>query len=190
MMTSLKENQVPTSILEHLSPIYQTKTSQGGHILDQPSLGMLEFYPAGYTKPDANGLQRQLAYEKLYTVAKNWDKEDLLYPFGKEDCQILLIKEPTNKFDPNAIRVVMNIRGKLVKKWDPPYTNIDLGYVPMKISQMVTKNMGMIGKSTILRVSKNIHEKYYSAKIVVKYGPGGIATVDKNDTRFYALLDE
>jgi hypothetical protein len=182
------EKTSKTSALGLSSAHYLTKTSEKGSILDQPELGLLEFYPAGYTKPDKENNDRQVVYQALYEEAVRRDKEEQLYPLGKEGHDIVLIPDFDNPHDKHAMVVRLVVFGEK----DPLYrfNGRDIGFVPMKITSALAPNRGMISQGRILKVRNGVHAKYFSAKVVLSYGER-FSTLDRTSAvRFSSLLED
>lgn len=184
-MTSRNSNlrALAAIITKNKSPLgasssqYQIKKKQKGNILDTPKKGLLELYPSGYTKPSPRekNAPRQNTYRKIYEIAQSLGKEGKLYPFDKQgDHYIDLQPEIDNPHDSNAIFIILK-----AKKGSHLYelNEKDLGYIPMKISKLVKVNIRMFTGGAILKVRKNVHNKYWQCKIVLSY----------NDTLFVPL---
>lgn len=171
------------------SQFYEVKTKQNGGIQDTPTKGTLEVYPAGYTKfSEKDDEHRQDLYQKLWEESVTSHSEEKLFPFGKKDHWIELVPNPENKFDPNAIHVVFRATP------ESPLAQLngrDMGFIPMKISKMLKKNIKLINGGKILKVRSNFHKKYYTAKIVLGYGDTTFSSLDKTTmARFTAILNE
>jgi hypothetical protein len=184
-----KEAGTSNSPLGIHSSAYRVKTSEKGSILDNPDLGLLEFYPAGYTKPDKDGQSRQEVYQAMYEDAVTRSKEEQLYPLGKDSHDIILVPDFENPYDKNAMAVrlvVFNDSDPLYK-----YNGADIGFVPMKISAVLAPNRGMIKQGRILKVRNAVHAKYYSAKVVLSYGNQKFSSLDlTSNIRFTAIMEE
>lgn len=177
------------SVLGSLSEFYRTKSQQRGSILDLPDRGQLELYPAGYTKPsERDNCSRQDIYKELWQAAVVLNTENESYPLGKKGHNIILIPDPSNEHDPNAIHVILQTAE------GTPLSHLngkDLGYVPKKINIQILQNMNMINGGRILKVRSKFHEKYWTAKIVLGYGDMTFSAVSKTTlNRFAAILDE
>ena len=168
---------------------YKVKASEKGSILDQPELGLLEFYPAGYTKPDQQGNSRQEIYQVLYEMTVASFKESQLYPIGKDTHNVALFTDFDNPHDKCAMTVhleIHNITSPLYR-----FNGRDIGFVPMKISHVLAPNRQMISQGRILKVRNAVHGKYYSAKVILSYGDTKFSGLDRtSSTRFSSIMDE
>jgi len=159
------------SILEDLSWQYQKSDS---FIFDDIKKQILYIYPAGYTQMffkkrlDIEGVScceqvnRQELFKKLYRQA-----DGQLFPF--EDCRydLYLEHDPKNKYDKDAIKIV------LTAKDDPDaeyWIDYFIGFVPAKINKVVLKNMYSIEDIRILSVANNLNDKFYCTRIAISYG--------------------
>lgn len=154
-----------TSPLEHQSIYFR----RGMHhnVIENPQKRTLIIHPAGYTKYSTmDGINRQKIHSDLYTLAKEFGAVYSEFPFGSQYYSILLKKEPDNKYDPFAIKIMMDSS-------DSSYLsdthNLELGYIPSSISEQVSKNFSMFDKGQILTVNKNIHDKFYNTAVIFKY---------------------
>jgi hypothetical protein len=188
-MKMMKEIQATTnSPLGARSTFFQVKRSENGNILDQPKKGLLELYPAGYTKLGKKGRSRQHALKNIFEAAVVLKTEDQLYPFGKEGHIISLEEEPTNSFDPNAIRIILTAeRDHSLFPW----SGWDLGYVPMKITSLLKPNLAMINGGRILKVRQNVHGKYWQCKVVFGYSDIAFTNLpSRSAARFAAIMGD
>ena len=189
MTKPVAEAKSSPSPLGAQSSAYRVKTSEKGSILDNPELGLLEFYPAGYTKPDKMGGSKQDIYKALYETAVSRNKEAQLYPLGKDTHNVLLIPEFDNPHDPNAM--IVRLTGFDDDKELAQWSSRDLGYIPMKISKVLAPNRGMITQGRILKVRNAVHGKYYSAKIVLSYSNEDIfSPMDITSSRRFSFILE
>lgn len=188
------------SPLGDLSYLYKTKEASKGSILDNPSDGLLELYPAGGTYRAASGHMRQEFYRVIHEAAVKLGTEAGNYPFGLHDHEVSLIREPTNQHDQYAVKIVFECDPKLL-----PYSSLtpfpwDLGYVPRKISEKIFKNRDMITGGKILKTRQNVYKKYYMAKVVFSYrtdvdhfydpAASGVFLNEEAEDRFSALVLE
>lgn len=178
------------SILGITSKLYLGPYTEDSGIKDNPRLKELEFYPAGFTHISKFNKtpfgQRQSVYSHIWMIAVNLRTENRLYPFKESELSITLKPDPTNVFDKNAIHVMLhaNPNGVLQKFKDP----IDLGFVPMKISKAMAPNLDMFVKGDILQVKNKVHDKFYTAKIIISYGE---KIGERNDfNRFTTILED
>ncbi len=188
-MTNLMNQLTKNSVLGNQSSLYLTKSNERGSILDMPSKGLLELWPAGYTHPSNRDNQsRQSVYADLWERAVVDCTENDLYPFGKEGHNIVLEPDPNNEHDGNAIHVVFKAApGSPLAHLD----GRDLGFIPKKINTMILKNMDMINGGRILKVKSNFHKKYYTAKVILGYNDTTFSPLSKSTiNRFRAILDE
>lgn len=185
-MTEIKEI---TSPLGDLSKLYLTKSSSGGGILDVPSRGIIELYPAGYTKPsNRDGCTRQHVHKALWEFAVSKNMEETAFPFGQGSHHITLLHDPDNQFDKNAIHLILNTPVDSILR---PLHGKDLGFIPMRINAQLLKNIETIGSGRILKVKSNFHHKYYAAKIVLAYGNTSFDPPSTRSlSRFSAILED
>jgi hypothetical protein len=179
------------SILGEKSNLFCTKTQEGGGILDVPSAGTLEFYCAGYTKPDDHGTNRQEWHQRIYAESVKRDTEDRLMPLPMEEYQINFIHDKDNKFDINraALKIILTPLSMELKKVFS--CRVDLGFVPQRINASVLKNQSMINNIKILKTRESFHDKYYTTKLIVAYGHNRLGLKDiQNALRFCDMLDE
>lgn len=181
-----------TSPLGHASQLYRTKRNETGSILDVPEKGLLELYPAGYTKPsNRDSLNRQDVYKQVYESAVMKGVESNLYPFEKDSHNIILLPDPNNPYDTNAIHLILEVKDTSSPLYD--LNGRDLGFIPKKINQNILQGMEIINGGRILKVKCNFHKKFYGAKIVFAYGetnwcsrPGGTMSL----SRFSDILED
>jgi len=188
-MTTIKR----TSPLGSASNIYLVKSNEHGAILDQPAKGLIELYPAGYTKPDRDGESRQKSYGIIYNTAVSLETEENLYPFKKETHKLVLLPDPLNPFDARAIHIILRANNKSpLHRLD----GADLGFIPKKINTYILNALTNPDKvqllsGRILKVKANFHKKYYSAKVIFPYGGNSF---DRASTislsRFSHILEE
>lgn len=176
------------SPLGDASSIYQTKKQETGSIFDRPSLGLLELYPAGYTKPsERDGHNRQETHNTLWSLAVHGKVEDNFYPFEKNNHSVILIPDVGNKFDPHAINLILQVTDIN----SPLYCldGKDLGFIPMRISKYISRNKNMIHKGMILKVKSNFHKKFCGTKIMFTYGDPIQHMKDHTLSRFSMIME-
>ena len=181
------------SILGPKAREYTTRSAQNGHILDIPAEGVLELYPAGFTKPVGKGqwkgTNRQAVYRTIYETALNLQKEGQDFPFGKGSGHYVELEpEESNPHDPNAISVVLYAdQGHPLHHLD----GADLGYIPMRISDVVKANLRMFRHGKIVYVRNMVHKRHYGARVRLYYGdqclPKSKSLLSK---RFRAIMEE
>lgn len=155
-------------------------------ISDHHEQCLLEVCPRAFSRPDLNGQDRQAAYKAMYEAAAALNIQDKDYPFGWTQTYVDLVPEPTNKHDPNAIRIILRATKKSPLY---QYNGADLGYIPQKISYAVTQHLKRINCVLIKEVYQQVHSKYYLCKIAMGYDWNKLA--DPNvPTRFLGLLDD
>lgn len=152
------------SILEN-ALIRQNTLSQL-RAVDQPQLGRLDFYPAGYTKNN-----RQASYFKLYAHVQGENKLSEKFPLGRETHRIAFVHERKNKHDVNAIRIWLVLTSQqLIRNInDDNGTTLDLGYVPAVLAKDLVKKLPIIQHGLIYKVVKWWDDKFYIAKISLFY---------------------
>jgi len=181
-----------TSILGHASQLYRSKRNETGSILDSPEKGLLELYPAGYTKPsNRDGQSRQELYKALYEIAVSKGAEGNLYPFEKDTHNITLLPDPSNPFDEHAVHLILE-----VSNVNSPLYHLngrDLGFIPKKINQNILRGIDIFNGGRILKVKCNYHKKFYGAKVILAYAdthfdarPGMVMSL----SRFADILEE
>lgn len=173
------------SILNALAPAYKMKTAQNSSILDNPEEGRIELYPAGFTHLSSrDGRSRQKLFQDLWEKALFLGKETLIYPFGK-DHSIALVPDPHNKYDPNAIHLILRAGHKSVlSSWN----GLDMGFIPKKINEPILENIEKIHTGYILKVRDGVHHKHHVAKVVLFYGEKRKS--NPGLARFMAILEE
>jgi len=185
----MTEKTVRTSVLGDASQLYQVKSNAQGAILDQPERGLLELYPAGYTKPsNRDNVSRQEVFKSIYELAVSKGIEENSYPFEQNTHNITLLPDPANPFDKNAIHLILN-----APKGSPLnfLNGKDLGFIPKKINTNILRNIELINGGRILRVKCNFHKKYYGAKIIFAYGPNTFEPASTLSlSRFSAILED
>ena len=188
--TTMEKTKTDKSPLKAKSSLYWIKKNSRGSILDQPDKGLIEIYPAGYTKPsDKDGVSRQDVHKKIYDTALSLKTENQLYPFGRQGSHFIeLIPESDNQHDPNAIAIVLRAY---------PESSLhhldrrDLGYIPMKISSAVKKNIRMFTGGAILKVKAEVFGEYWQCKLVLSYGEAVFTPLEPvARNRFSAILGE
>ena len=145
-----------TSPLGNLSRDYQpVDETTSGLIVDNVAKNELLLYPAGITKYDGE-TPRQITYKYL------WDCGSKVLT---DRFKVYLVPEPTNKYDKNAIRI------QLVTRLDNGLDiTSNLGYIPAKLSTVVTLHLDMFVKpGRIIKVRNDYYDKFYAAKIALPY---------------------
>lgn len=174
------------SILSSTPKRFLEKNASNGYIQDYPELGLLEFYPAGYTK---GGRQEILC--SLWNAAADLSREDQDIPFSRRTHTITLVPEPNNPHDRYAMNVFLRVKSpSLKKKLSLDETSVNIGYVPKKINRYVLENKHMITGGYILRVREKVHDKYYSCKVVITYTKEVKTIRSMSLSRFSAILGE
>lgn len=158
--------------------------------MDQPNKGILELYPAGYTKPSTfDKVSRQEVHKAIYRIACDFGTEDQLYPFGKTGTHnIELVPIANNLYDPNAtmIRLIADPNSLLGH-----LNGRDLGFIPMRISEMVKRSIAMFTGGAILKTREEVFGKYCQCKIILSYGEVKFASLDRTArNRFAAIMGE
>lgn len=178
-------NQSP---LGSASQFYQVKKQSQGSILDIPNKGLLELYPAGYTKMSyRDNISRQDTYKRVYELAVQNTVEDQLFPFGKDDHNIELVPDPESPYDTNAIHVILRTSGGPLAELNGK----DLGFIPRKINQNILQHIELIHGGRIYKVRANFHKKYYTAKVVFGYGANTFGKLSLSSmARFASILEE
>lgn len=172
------------------SHAFREKKKSRGAIHDQPDKGVLELYPAGFTKPStADGVSRQEVHRLIWEAAVWRGTEDQLYPFGKQGTHsIELVHVLDNQFDPNATMI------RLVADPDSPLHSLDgrdLGFIPGRISGPVSKNISMFTGGAILKTRAEVHGRYWQCKVILSYGEALFAPLDRTArNRFAAIMGE
>lgn len=176
------------SPLGDASQFYQVKKQSQGAILDIPDKGILELYPAGYTKPsNRDGISRQETYQLIWEAAVQLQSEEELFPFGKDNHNVRLLHDPENPYDKNALHLILEAKdGPLVA-----LNGRDLGFIPKKINQNVLRGINLIHGGRIFKVRSKFHTKYYSLKVVLGYGANTFSKLSVTSlSRFAAILEE
>lgn len=156
------------SPLGGLSKHYLEKSVSKKSIIDDPDLGQLKVYPAGYSQPSKiDSINRQITHESLFEIATKLNTEKELFPFIHHEHNILLVSEPDNIYDANAIRIIIvspkdSILSKLNGK--------ELGYIPKCVSYAISHNIDLISSGSIFKVRTGFYKKYYTTKVVFQYG--------------------
>lgn len=177
-----------TSPLGGMSIYFREKTRQTGAILDNVEDSLLELYPAGYTKPSKQDkVSRQKVHELLFKEAQKLSTEGQLFPFDACYHNVILVPEPDNGFDTNAIRIVLQAHGGQLAIAHGK----DLGYVPKKISRQVAQNIALFTEGRILKVREKFHDKYYTTKVILGYGNHKfVSHAEQSLERFIGLLED
>lgn len=178
-----KANESP---LGSLSVHYLT---QKDGILDNPSSGYLELYPAGYTKQRLDGKSRQDLHRQLYSRVQDQyilshgstpptAMTKLFIPTSMaSDFPIKLVREHNNEYDPNATRILFL------------HTGEELGYVPKKISNYIASFLNWFYNGEIVSVRRDYHGKYFTSKVRLYY-TNPIVEITHKYHRFMTLMDE
>jgi len=172
------------------SQTFQEKKNSKGAILDQPDRGTLELYPAGFTKPSLmDGVSRQQVHKAIYEQAQKLGTSEDLYPFGKTGTHsIQLVPLHDNEWDPNATMI------QLVADSDSPLAHLngrDLGFIPLKISSLVKRNISMFTGGAILKTRAEVYKRYWQCKVILSYGEAQFAPLDRTArNRFAAIMGE
>lgn len=178
------------SPLDSLAPLYLVKQSSTAGIQLDVNEHTLEFYPRGYTKfSDRDCAPRQHTLKKLWELAVSLRKEAELYPFGAVQHNIRLVPDVANPKDRHALHVVLEApyKGSRLQHLD----GFDLGYVPLRISKPIKRNIDMINGGRILKVRANWHKKFYTVKVMIGYNEKFKTLTDIGDTiRFTDMMDE
>jgi len=191
-MKKVELTRTATSPLGSASQLYRTKKNETGSILDQPERGLLELYPAGYTKPsNRDNCSRQDLYKQLYELAVSLGTEEHLYPFEKDSHNITRLHDPRNIHDMNAIHLILDIAS--IQSPLLFLSGRDMGFIPRRINANIIIRMKLINGIRILKVKCNFHKKFYGAKVVIAYGNtsfnpriGGSMSLD----RFTNILED
>lgn len=164
---TVKSQIVQPSLLGDLSSLYLIKKSETSGILDLPKEAQVELYPAGYTfRSERDNISRQQTYQELYEIAINLEVEDDINPFGTINHTLELVHDPLNKFDVNALHIILKAKTGPLQYLD----GRDLGFIPKKINPQVLSNKHMVSGGFIRKVRRGVHKKYFNAKVVVRYG--------------------
>jgi hypothetical protein len=178
----------PQSPLGDASVHYREKKNSNGGIVDNVEMGQLEIYPAGYSQPSRrDGGNRQKAHEKVYERAVQLGTHEELYPLKGECHNVVLVPEPDNPYDANAVRVVLQGTA------GTPLEDVggkELGYIPKRISALISRNIDRISRGKIMKVRSGFHNKYYTTKVAFLYGPREFQSSEEKDlTRFSDLFE-
>jgi hypothetical protein len=170
--------------LGSLARLYLKKTSSNAGILLDPETYTLEFYPAGYTQiSKRDKVSRQIIYQKLWEKAVSDRQEDETYPLSQTKHVLKLVYDPYNSKDTNAVQILIGLPNSCD-------LDIDLGFIPKRISKVVRKNIDMFSGGRILKVRANWHKKYYTAKVILGYNDVFATTEDSYTERFIDMMDE
>ena len=162
------------------SQLYRDKKSETAGIIDAPEVGTIEMYSAGYTKHNRTGQSRQEAHLILWSAARQLGKSPTtLWPFNSSQYKIELVPDITNEFDPNAVSIIFSGELKMPEGSTIFKGNLDLGYVPMRISKHIKANLDKINTGKVLKVRSEYHGKYYTTKVIFGYNN---TTFDSNIT--------
>jgi hypothetical protein len=158
-------------------------TKPEGHIYENLSAKVVEFYPAGYTQKfirpyknisgAAEEVNRQEFYQQLYEEAADINRESEVFPFENYEYKIDFVREPNNKYDPFALRVSISTPNN--NYWNDYHA----GYVPARINQLLLANIERISDIQILSVIDNLNDKFYCARIGLGYDGTVLNTLGK-----------
>lgn len=175
----------PISILEELSKFFQIDDlseeeqeelySEG--IVDFPDEQYMLLIPAGYSKPDNSGNNRQEHYKKIADMSKG---RVLRNVFNKLTTDIYLEHDKNNKFDQYAIKIYMN----------HAFKNMELGFIPKRINKKILKNIDAILNIELYGVFKKSNTNLYYVMIRINYDENLINKNFLMQQRFASLLEE
>ncbi len=140
-----------------------------GQIYDNVKSSILSLWPAGYSQsflrpckniPDAcEKINRQELFKALYKVAESQGTELERWPLKEYSYKIHLEHEPTNRWDENAIKIMLvSDEGKCC-----------MGYIPSKINSVLLENLERIDSIQIETVTDTLNKKFYCAKLEIFY---------------------
>lgn len=142
-----------------------------------------EFYVAGYTKKWGQiPLQpnHALLFSDAWAVHKRPGVQmeaEYTFPFGYQEpvSNVELRPEPTNKYDKNALLVVVHHPSNIEEYLEGTNLNtheLVLGYVPASISRIVRYSLDKIKPGWVKRVRQVHNKKHYSTKVAIPWVPG------------------
>jgi len=186
------------SPLEELSEAYSSNLdslddSWEQKIVDDTKNQILYIVPAGFSQRNKEGRERKLHYKSLYKKAISFNVEKKLNPFGMDSHSVILQREPSNKYDKNAIRIGIRFDDyNKTPQWFQPQVWQDMGYVPKIASRLLNKNFNMLRHGTILSLHALYDKDLYFARVAIPYGKPVEASMFKkcNTRRFDAILEE
>ena len=164
-------------------------------IIDHPEQQCIEFYPAGFSKPTSQNKSRQLLHSWLWDITVNNMVTGVKYPFGKDTHNIILVPEPTNKYDPYAIKVEFRALNTTngVRVFNTSQHNyntfFELGYVPRSISKTFSKHLDTITSGEILCVEDKVYGELYRTKVIFHYTVPEIVTLPLLDLNYRDRLN-
>lgn len=141
-----------------------------------------EFYVAGYTKTCKN-VSVQPNHVLLFNDAFELQKrshskleQEYLFPFGQRNpmTTVELVPQPDNAYDSNALIVVASHPMNILEYEDGTNTKksqLILGYVPAKISRIVSHNLHKLKSGWIKKVRTVHNQKTCSTKIAIPWQP-------------------
>lgn len=175
-------------LLSSLSPFYTLPNPKNAGILLKPIFKTLEFYPRGYTEMSIkDGINRQDTLKYLWDLSVFNSTEEEDFPFSQLDHNIVL--ECINFLIPNCIRITIQSSNPQSRFF--PLHNRELGWVPQRISRVLSQNLDMITGGRILKIKANWHKKYYTSKIILGYdGKFQACGGRKDGARFSNIMDE
>ena len=181
-----------TKVTEYdlLSSNYRSK-----RIIDDPENHILYIIPAGFSQRINGEKHRSEYYRAIWEQCVYLQTENELFPLGKEDHLITLVKEPENRHDPYAIKIGIEFKqevpeqvipGKFKrKKWQ------DIGYIPKVISKTIHQNIDNIKKGHLINIYAESPKNIYFGRVALFYGEEHkIVSVDHSNQRFAAILEE
>lgn len=179
--------------LEELSEAYKYKGLKSlteeweQKILDDRENEILYIVPAGFSQSQ----DRKHAHKDMYQTAVTLGTEKKPNPFGVRSHSVILRPEPTNRFDKFAIQVGVRfdepnkMPGSFrLQMWK------DLGFIPKAISELLTKNLRMLGHGTIYSVHAMFDQNLYYSRIVIPYGTKARTLRSNKTNRFRAIMEE
>lgn len=141
-----------------------------------------EFYIAGYTKV-CQGVKVQpnhlLLYSDAYELIKKPGvpmEDQYIFPFGDKNhmTSVELVAEPDNPYDKHAL-VVIATHPHNVVEFDSGENTVTqqliLGYVPARISRLVSHNLHKLRKGWIKKVRRIHNGKNCSTKVAIPWQP-------------------
>jgi len=186
-----------------LGPLSWQYQKPDGYIFDNIESKVLEFYPAGYSQSFLRKMphisdekntfceqvNRQEFFKKLFDQAEALGREEEKFPFRGFKYKIELEPEPTNRFDRNAVKVVLSAPQGGDKVTSISYWNdYSIGYVPARINTVLLDNIERIEDIVILSVTDSLNDKFYCARIAVGYDGKLLIESDNLPERFLALI--
>jgi hypothetical protein len=153
---------IETSPLGSLSHDYLTKNRHG--ILLRPKDYILELYLRGEKdiSPIDKEYRRKLI-RYLWEITVTMNKEEQLYPLNTIPHNLKLICDSKN------LNVYVTLNMLPTNKIKIP-NEVDLGYIPSVISNVIKNNISTITGGKILKIKTDWHNKNYIIKVVLYYG--------------------